>query len=369
MDTTVRIRGPVTGRRAFLGIGAATIMAGGSAYGEGRRVGAASRAPDPRGLKKPVKAFCIDFNWGPKAASAPGMYAQADPAEHVRWYHDLGVNTIQTFCVSYNGYAWYPSGIAPVTPGLKHPDFLGEMVRLGHKWDMLVMGYFTLGANPWWEARNPELVHGDDAEYIKIPFTLEYLDFFCRSVEDALLKTGVDGFMIDWFRPTTHTRWLNCEREMYRQLTGERFPSSGAPSADMTLEFDRRSIERAWNHITRTVRATRPAVVWTNHPIVKEEYPLWEGHRLLKEVDWILNEGPDLAHLAWLDKQVGPGTLIVQNLCGWGDHDASSWKSVDSRRYGLYGFAKADETTTLPDRSVAANIKNIEILRGAYHSL
>jgi hypothetical protein len=71
-----------------------------------------------RHVGKPVKAFSIDFNWGDNGASPPGLYAQADPTEHVRWYQDLGANVIQTFCVSYNGYAWYPSDVAPVTPGL-----------------------------------------------------------------------------------------------------------------------------------------------------------------------------------------------------------------------------------------------------------
>ena len=44
--------------------------------------------------------------------------AGADPAQHVAWYKAMGANVIQTFCVSYNGYAWYPSEVAPVTPEL-----------------------------------------------------------------------------------------------------------------------------------------------------------------------------------------------------------------------------------------------------------
>ena len=36
--------------------------------------------------------------------------------------------------------------------------------------------------------------------------------------------------------------------------------------------------------------------------------------------------------------------------------------------FGLYGFAKADAQTTLPAK-IPANIKNIELLREAYHSL
>lgn len=328
-----------------------------------------AQGPDTSSWPKPIKAFCIDFNWAGNQPSPPGTYAHADPADHVRWYRDLGANTIQTFCVTYNGYAWYPSDVAPVTPGLKSPNFLGDMVELGHKAGMRVLGYFTLGANPYWEKLHPNLVHGGDSDSIKIPMTLEYLDYFCRSVEDAILKTGVDGFMIDWVRPTQHKNWLDCEKEMYRQLLGEEFPESGRPSTKMILEFDRRAMERAWRHIRWTVRATGPSVIWTNHPFLKSEYPIWTGHRVLEEVDWVLNEAPELDHLDWLRRQVGPRTLILQNLCGWKDHDALMWKKIAPMALGFYGFAKADEKTTLPDPTIEVNVKNIEILREAYHSL
>jgi hypothetical protein len=357
-------------RRQLLAGGCATVAGLTAVQGSAQQPATRPVAgPDTSSWPKPIKAFCIDFNWSGGQASPPGTYAHADPPEHVRWYRDLGANTIQTFCVSYNGYAWYPSDVAPVTPGLKSPNFLGEMVELGHKAGMRVMGYFTLGANPHWEKLNPDLVHGGDSHDIKIPMTLEYLDHFCRSVEDAMLKTGVDGFMIDWVRPTRHQKWLACEKEMYRQLLGEKSPESGGPSAEMVLEFDRRAMERAWRHIRWTVRATGPAVIWTNHPFLKNEYPLWTGHRLLREVDWVLNEAPELDHLDWLRQQVGPRTLIIQNLCGWKGHDASMWKKIDPKATGFYGYARADDKTTLPDGAIEVNMKNIEILREAYHSL
>ncbi len=345
------------------------FLTGLAAAGGAAALAAGESAPVRPSARAPIKAFCIDFNWDKGKAAEPGTYAKADPAAHVRWYEELGANTIQTFCVSYNGYAWYPSEVAPVTPGLAHPNFLGDMVELGHKAGMRVMGYFTLGANPYWEARHAALVHGDTSDYIKIPMTLEYLDYFCRTIEDTLKKTAVDGFMIDWVRPTQHRLFLDCEKEMYRQLMGEPFPTAGAPSAEAALEFDRRAIDRAWRHIRWAVRATRPALIWTNHPFVEQERALWTNHRLLKEVDWVLNESPDTRWLAWLRAQVGKETTIVQNLCGWADHDAGVWQSVDTGAFGLYGFAQADPTTTMPSAAVPANLKNIEIIRTAYHRL
>ena len=50
-----------------------------------------------------IKSYCIDFNWGeggPNGFARPGLWADADPAQHVAWYKALGANVIQTFCVS-----------------------------------------------------------------------------------------------------------------------------------------------------------------------------------------------------------------------------------------------------------------------------
>ena len=106
-----------------------------------------------------LKAFSIDFNWGPGAPhfAEPGLWADASPAAHVQWYQDLGANVIQTFCVSCNGYAWYKNGVVPEQPGLQ-TDFLREQVRLGHAAGMLVMGYFCPGANTLWGQRHPALI-------------------------------------------------------------------------------------------------------------------------------------------------------------------------------------------------------------------
>ena len=90
-------------------------------------------------VPKDIKAYCLDFNWGPGGPNAfakPGLWADADPAQHIAWYRAMGVNVIQTFCVSCNGYAWYQNGVAPEQPGLKH-DFLPEVVKRAHREGML----------------------------------------------------------------------------------------------------------------------------------------------------------------------------------------------------------------------------------------
>ena len=68
----------------------------------GESIPAVSQVP------KEIRAYDIDFNWGPGGPNGfaqPGLWTDADPAKHVVWYRAMGANVIQTFCVSCNGYA------------------------------------------------------------------------------------------------------------------------------------------------------------------------------------------------------------------------------------------------------------------------
>lgn len=344
-------------------------------------------------IQVPIKAFCIDFNWDcTYRAASPGLYAQADPSEHVRWYQDLGANVIQSFLVSYNGFAWYPSEVAPVTPGLKG-DFIGELTRLAHAAGLRCFGYFCLGANLWWEMHHQELVHWDCRKW-NIPYTDAYLDYFCASVTEAFRRVPVDGALIDWIRPPLRKRWLDCEKELFRHFLGESFPSTGTVPEIVEIEFQRRVLEHAWRRIRAAANDARPGVIlWTNHPFQLTaqglsssahkvtgkaqfsplgERTLWEGHHILQDADWVLNECPDPALLAWLDHHTGDHTVVIQNICGWQSHDAGIWRGIDPRRHGLYGFACADPETTLLERQPRfhpANMRNLEIVRQAYHTL
>lgn len=350
-----------------------------------------------------LKAICIDINWDLFWRSAsPGLYSHADPKAQVRWCHELGANVMQTFCVSYNGYAWFPSEVAPVTPGLTG-NFLQDQVEEGHRLGMKVLGYFCLGSNPYWAGNTSDAEWHDsrlldpmnrpvtainlkDADWNWLPFTNRYMDYFCASIQDALEKTGMDGFMIDWFNPHRGPVWLDCEKEMWRELLGEPFPQS-LPSPEAELEFKRRQVDRAWGQVKAAVNGVRPAIIWTNHPFERADDPLWNGSRLLREVDWILNESPDLEFLNWLEKQIGPQTKLIQNFCGWPGHSAESWRDLDAERFGYYGFTCTHPGTCLPWtegqiqshrrqtmkpdylKRVVSDTKNIAVLREAYHHL
>jgi len=332
-----------------------------------------------------IQAFCVDFNWGPTGFAPPGMFASASSAEHVKWYRALGVNAIQTFCVSCCGYAWFRSDVAPVEPGMQG-DFLKEMVALGHKDGMKVLGYFCVGSNTHWGKTNPELSHGSPSS-IHIPLTDAYVDYFCASVKDALVKTDCDGFMLDWFfsavpggwdfsKPKIRSSgpWLACEKQLYQQLLGEPFPGEKNLQSDKELEYHRRAVERCWSRIRQTAKATKPGcILWLS--CYDLDHPQVAGSQLLREIDWLMNENPNPKSLEHARKASGPQTKIIQCVCGWGDqHDADRLiRDLRSQDVGFYGFAKADEKTTLPatagkDPVSVGNAKNIEIMRKAFRA-
>jgi len=321
----------------------------------------------------PIRAFCIDFNWGPDGFAPPGMYAQADPGEHIAWYKALGVNTIQTFCTNCCGYAWYKSDIAPVQPGMEG-DFLAEITELGHREGMKVIGYFCVGANTWWGENHPWESYGTPSRP-HIPLTTEYLDYLCSEITEVLTKTAIDGFMVDWMfhiMPGDTLRWLPCEQAMYLELMGAPFPGKKEIKPWDELKFRRLSADRAWKRIRQAAKAVKPnCIVWlSSHRLLDRQV---EGLTMIREADWLMNEHPDPAVLDYVKSVIGPRTRLIQCLSGWGaQHDAA--KILDDPYYrdiGFYGFARPDTTTTLPpeksdDPALAGNARNIAIMRRAF---
>jgi uncharacterized lipoprotein YddW (UPF0748 family) len=243
----------------------------GTAYSAEPKKASASVEPAKIKQVKDIKAYCLDFNWGARRRfAAPGNWNNADPAAHIAWYKAMGVNVIQTFAVSCNGYAWYKNGFIPEQPGLKH-DFLPEMVKLGHAEGMMVFGYFCIASNPKWATDHPDLSYGKPTTY-HIPYTDEYLEYLSKSITDAVSRTGIDGFMIDWLwqpkRKSTKGKWLDCEKKLYKQLMGEEFPGEEKLSKAQDLAYSRKAIDRCWKTIHKAAKDANPnCLIWitTNH--------------------------------------------------------------------------------------------------------
>ncbi|MDR3228709.1 MAG: hypothetical protein LBT53_04785 [Puniceicoccales bacterium] len=307
---------------------------------------AGATAADNASARKRIQAFCIDFNWTGGKFAKPGHWADASPQEHIQWYKDLGCNAAHSFCVSCNGYAWYRSGFAPEQPGLRH-DFLTEMVRLGHKANMEVFGYFCIGANSLWGQTHPEESYGAPT-HPHIPLTNRYLDYLCNSVEDALRRAGPDGLHLDWLwnpqflgagKPLC--KWLKCEREMYKELMNENFPDAEKVLPEQFALFRKRAINRCWERLYERVRSvSKKCILWlTCNNLAGTDI---QGAPFFRQLDQLLGEDGGIAALKKSAKQVGKQTRLLTCLAAWNGRDpVKTVNEVLSSEIdiGLYGFA------------------------------
>ncbi len=336
--------------------------------------------------QEPIKAYNIDFNWGEGGLNGfarPGLWADANPEGHVNWYADLGCNVIQSFAVSCNGYAWYKNGFVPEQPGLKY-DFLTEQVKLAHKKNMKVFGYFCAGSNTKWSLEHPDLSYGIPSSP-HIPYTTPYLNYLCTSVEDAIKKTDMDGVFIDWLwnpgttmEPYPPLKWMDCEQVMYKELMGQSFPGKDKITLEIELLFRRKAIDRCWKRIRETVKKTKPScLIWlTSCQLTSKDIA---GSDMLKEVDLVLNEAGDIATTESVRSMLGKHTRLVTCLANWNGQDpAKVIPAAIKENVGLYGFTKpvigslmppVDYYLSLPVDSLKGDEKNIAVLVRAYKNL
>lgn len=372
-------------RRSFLRsslLGAGSLVLGASGLPERHP---AMEVIDRAKKKSPIKAFNIDFNWGEGGAhgfARPGLWADADPKKQVQWFEDLGANVIHSFGVSCNGYAWYKNGFIPEQPGLTF-NFLPEIVNLAHKKRMKVFAYFCVGANNKWEEDHPDLVYQMDGQ--QIPFTNQYLDYLCASIEDAIKKSDVDGVMLDWFYnpgggrdPLPPLRWLPFEQEMFKELMGQSFPGKENMNPDIELAFRRKAIDRAWERIRDTVKGTRSdCLIWlTCYELQSKEIA---GSDMLNEVDWLMNEAGDMATTKAVKEIVRPKTKLITCLANWNRQNPTELIPYAIKEgIGLYGFTKpvvgsmmhpVDYYLSRAIEELEGDEKNIAALARAYHGL
>ncbi len=336
-------------------------------------------------IDKSIKAFNIDYNWGPGGAhgfAEPGLWADANPNTLMKWYEDFGCNVVHSFGVSCNGYAWYKNGFVPEQPGLKY-DFLTEMVKIGREKKMKVFGYFCIGANNKWEEEHPDLCYQMNGQ--QIPFTSRYIGYLCFSIEDAIKKTDMDGIMLDWFYnpgggrdPLPPLRWIPCEQVMYQELMTQPFPGKDKITAEIELNFRRKAIDRAWKQIKKITKKTKPdCIIWlTAYEVNSKEY---SGTAMLKEVDWLMNEAGDISGTKVMRELTGSKTKLITCLANWNKQDpAEVVPAAINEKVGLYGFTKpnAGSMMTPVDYYLSKSVdslkgdeKNIAVLARAYNNL
>jgi len=344
-------------------------------------VRAAPQVPDAATMPE-IKSYCLDFNWqrsGRRMRVAdPGFMKDADPRAVVDWHKAIGSNVIQTFCVAYNGYAYYRSEVAPAQPGLKH-DFLREVVKLGHAEGMVVMGYFCIGANPRWAKENPGLTY-DTADMYHIPYTDGYLAYLTAAITDAVKTTGIDGFMIDWvWQPSRKAgggKWIEAEKNLYQQLMGEPFPGEDKLTPAQDLGYSRKAIDRCWKTIRKAAKDANPkCVVWLTCNRIKHPHIL--NSDMFREVDWLMAETGNNQALKEIREMTGPHTRLITCLAAWNKADPSVViPEAIENGIGLYGFCVPDAPNgtialdkILPRQlsTLTGDQRNIGSLARAYH--
>ncbi|MBT3201806.1 MAG: hypothetical protein HN350_18040 [Phycisphaerales bacterium] len=311
----------------------------------------ASETPAKPASPEMIKAYCLDFNWAGRRGNfaPPGTWKNADPKAHVAWHKAVGSNVIQTFCVSSNGWAWYKGGPVPVQPGLKH-DFLREVVKLGHKEGMQVMGYFTIGANTRWGKENPTLSYGTPSTY-HIPYTDKYLAYLSAAIGDAVKTTGIDGFMIDWVwqprRLSTKGEWIDAEKKLYEQLMGEPYPKDGKLPRDKDLKYSRIAIDRCWKTIRKAAKDANPkCIIWLTCNNLRS--PHVTNSDMFRQADWVMGEAGRIEHIETAKKMVGKNTRMITCMALWNGQDPTvAVPAAVKAGVGLYGFAKPGGDGTL----------------------
>jgi arylsulfatase A-like enzyme len=336
-----------------------------------------------------IKAYCIDFNWekfyGKPKLARLGAFAKSDPADHFAWYKMMGVTTIQTFCVSTNGYAWYKNGFVPEQPGLKH-DYLPEMVKLGHAEGMKVFGYFTIGSNPRWAKLRPDQNYTSDdigglSGGYHVVYTDEYLDFLSKSIADAVGRTGIDGFMIDWLwqptRKATKGRWIEAEKKLYKQLMGKPYPGDKELTVRDELAYSRKALTRAWNAIRKAAKDTNPdCKVWLT--VNTMDHPHMLDSEIYQEVDWLMNEAGDMGRINQVKDMIGKHSRLITCMAAWTGVNATDVvPQALEAGIGLYGFndPRAKDVKSLaallakPVWGLKGDQRNIATLARAYNGV
>ena len=238
----------------------------------------------------------------------------------------------------------------PQQPGLKH-DFLPELVELGHKEDMKVMGYLCIGSNTRWGMEYPEYSYGYPNDR-HIPFTKKYKQYLDSLIRDAIDKTGVDGFMIDWFyqpnRSSHDGKWLDSEKELYSELMGKPFPGEEELSEEDYNQYSRLAIEDCWNTIYAAAKESNPDItIWLTAFDIT--HPHYLNSKMFQQIDWLMNEEGDIAKIDSIKKMVGHHTQLITCLAKWNEKDPEVVvPNALQAKIGLYGFTKPDSNSVKP---------------------
>jgi hypothetical protein len=187
--------------------------------------------------------------------------------------------------------------------------------------------------------------------------------------------------MIDWVwqprRQSTKGKWLECEKQLYRQLMGEAFPGEDRLTKERDVAFGRRAIDRCWKAIRKAAKDADPeCIVWLTSN--NTTHPHAVNSAMYREADWLMNECGDMKRIDAVKSMIGRHTRLITCLARWNRQEATEVVPQALKAgVGLYGFAKprADSLLPLepllsrPVRELKGDDRNIAVLARAYHGV
>ncbi|MCX7705971.1 MAG: alpha-L-fucosidase, partial [bacterium] len=151
------------------------------------------------------RAIHLDFH------TMPGVYdvgIEFDPEEFAETLLKASVDYITVFAKCNLGFAYYPTKIGIVHPGLKRKDLLGDMVYACHKKGIRVSAYFNAGLDhehaalhrEWCKVnKNGQVFEVDKMGYFfrKMCLNTGYREHLLNMIGEVLDMYPVDGIFLD----------------------------------------------------------------------------------------------------------------------------------------------------------------------------
>jgi hypothetical protein len=124
--------------------------------------------------------------------------------------------------------------------------------------------------------------------------------YLSEAIGDAVKTTGIDGFMIDWVwqpkRQSTQGKWIEAEKNLYRQLMGEPFPGEDQLTGEQDLAYSRKAIDRCWQTIKKAAKGANPdVIIWLTSNNLTHKHVV--DSDMYREVDWLMAEAGNMAHI------------------------------------------------------------------------
>lgn len=143
----------------------------------------------------PNRALHLDFH------TMPGVYdicSEFDGDAFAETLHDAGVEYITVFARCNLGFAYYPTKIGDVYPGLER-DLLGEMVSSCHKRNIKVAAYFNAGIDHEHALRHRDWrkIDAHGKVYDRVCLNTGYGEYLAGMTEEVLRTCPVDGIFHD----------------------------------------------------------------------------------------------------------------------------------------------------------------------------